>query len=176
LGVVNALAGVFAGGTVVHTSVNGIGERCGNTPLEQFVMAMKVVYGHDPGLRLELLNELSQLVTRYSGLSVASTQPVVGDFSFVRVSGAYVQNLKKKATLIFPYAPRLVGRELSVWIGKTSNTACVEYKLEQMGLKATDKQIKEILETAKERAVREKRVVKDDEFRTIFAQVTGIGS
>lgn len=173
LGVANALAGVFAGGTVVHASVNGLGERCGNTSLEQFVMAMKVLYGRDPGLRLNFLNEVSQLVARCSRIPNSPTQPVVGDFGFVRVSGAYVENMKKKATLIFPYAPGLVGRELAVWLGKGSNAAVVEYKLDQMGLKATGDQTRRILEIAKERAVREKRVVKDDEFRAIVGEVAG---
>jgi isopropylmalate/homocitrate/citramalate synthase len=171
LGVANALAGVFAGGSVVHTSVSGIGERCGNTPLEQFAMAMKVVYGQDPGLRLELLDEIAHLVARYSGVPISPTQPVIGEFNFVRVSGAYVQNLKKKATLIFPYAPEVVGRELSVWLGKVSNAASVEYKLEQIGVRATDEQVKVILERARDRAVKEKRVVKDDEFKAIVAEV-----
>ena len=175
LGVANAVAGVIAGGTVVHTSVNGIGERCGNTPLEQFALAIKVIYGREPGLRLELLNELSRLVAESSGVPIPPTQPVVGDFGFVRVSGAYVQNMKKKATLIFPYAPELVGREPSVWIGKVSNAASVEYKLQQMGLAATDEQIAEILEVAKDRAVREKRAVKDDEFRALVTEIAGGG-
>jgi isopropylmalate/homocitrate/citramalate synthase len=136
-------------------------------------MAMKVAYGQDPGLRLDLLSELAQLVSKHSGVPISPTQPVVGDFNFVRVSGSYVQNLKKKATLIFPYAPEVVGRSLSVWIGKVSSAASVEYKLGEMGVKATDEQVNAILERARGRAVKEKRVVKDEEFKTIVGEVVG---
>lgn len=171
LGVGNALAGLFAGGSVVHCSVNGLGERTGNTPLEQILIAMKVGYGVDPGLRMEHLFELSKLVSERSGVAIPVGAPVVGEFCFTRLSGAYMQNMIKNSNLIFPYAPSMVGRDLTVWIGKGSSVETVRYKLDRMEVPATDEQTARILDIAKSRAIDEGRIIKDDEFRSIVKSV-----
>lgn len=173
LAVANALASVAAGAEIVQECVAGVGERCGNCPLEPLAMALKLLYGRDPGLNLELLYELGQLVSKYSGVPIPPNQPVIGDFQFVRVTGGGIQTLKKTPTVVFPYRPELVGRHWEVWLGKVSGAAAIAYKLEQLGLDASGDQVGEILEVVKDKAITEKRCVTDEEFTHIVKQVTG---
>ncbi len=173
LAVPNALAGVAAGAEAVHVSVLGLGERCGNCPLEPLVMALKLLYGTDLGIRTELFFELANLVAKYSGLPIPPNQQVVGAFQFVRVTGGGIGTLKKSPTTVFPYNPELVGRHWEVWLGKVSGPASIAYKLEQLGLTASGDQVGKILELVKDKAVAEKRCITDEEFRYMVKKVAG---
>jgi isopropylmalate/homocitrate/citramalate synthase len=87
LALANAVAGVKAGAKAVTTTVNGIGERAGNVPLEQFVATMKYVYRCDLGIDTTKMKELSDLVAEYSGLGLPKNQPLVGQNVFSHESG-----------------------------------------------------------------------------------------
>jgi isopropylmalate/homocitrate/citramalate synthase len=173
LGVANALAGIAVGAAAVHVSVMGLGERTGNCPLEPLVMALKLLYGIDLGIKTELFFELAQLVAGYAKLPISPRQQVVGKYQFVRVTGGGVPTLKDTPTVIFPYNPQLVGRHWEVWLGKVSSAASVGFKIQQLGLDVSDDQAAELLELAKAKAIAEKRYILDDEFCDLVEQVRG---
>ena len=82
LAVANSLASVAAGAEVVHTGVAGLGERCGNTPLEAFVIAMELLYDYRLGIATEMLYELARFVSAAAGIRMSGNQPVVGGLRF----------------------------------------------------------------------------------------------
>jgi len=87
LAVANSLAAVSAGAEVVHTTVNGIGERTGNADLAHVVLALKMLYGVDVRIRLEKLYELSKLVEKLSKVKMPPQYPVTGRRIFWIESG-----------------------------------------------------------------------------------------
>ena len=87
MGVANTINAVLAGAEVIHSTVLGIGERAGNTPLEETVLALLTMYGIDVGIDYGKMNELSQLVRNLSGVQVPSCRPFIGDGAYTIESG-----------------------------------------------------------------------------------------
>ena len=85
LSVANALAAMLAGATEVQVCANGLGERAGNTPLEQVALAALYQLDYDFGVNLEKLTELSTLVSKAAGTEPASNQPIFGAKSILSV-------------------------------------------------------------------------------------------
>jgi 2-isopropylmalate synthase len=86
LAVANSLAAILEGAGQVHCTINGIGERTGNTALEELVMALtthSARLGVQTGIHLEQIYPTSRLVRRISGIGMAPQKPVVGDNAFV---------------------------------------------------------------------------------------------
>lgn len=169
----NTIAGLAAGAQVAHVTVTGIGERAGNTPLEETVVSLLLQYGIDTGLRYERLSELSQLVRERSGHVVPTNRPIVGNDVFTVESGIITdwwRNCGEEHILeIFPYLARLVGQhEPRMVLGKLSGTASILMALEELGLKADEGQIAELLLRVKERSIQNRGAVTLQEFSEIF--------
>ena len=157
MGVANSLAAVAAGASVVHGSMGGIGERTGNTPLEEAAVAIATLYGCDMRLQLPL----------------APNKPVVGTRTFTRESGMGVDLVRSQPLGLFCLHPKLVGQEASYVLGKKSGAPSVAMKLEDLALNATKEQSKEILQRVKTLGVKKKGLVTDEEFRAVHAEVAG---
>jgi len=87
LAVANSLAGVIAGADVVHTTINGVGERSGNAALEEVAAALEVLYGVRTGINFKKLRESSKLVEELSLVKMPPHKPIVGDNTFTTESG-----------------------------------------------------------------------------------------
>ena len=122
LATANTLAAVRAGATHVNTTVNGLGERAGNAPLEEIVLALHCCYGIDAGVDLRQLPALSQAVAQASGRPVGWQKSVVGEGVFTHESGIHVDGLLKHPDNYQGFDPRLVGRESRFVVGKHSGT------------------------------------------------------
>lgn len=149
LALANALAGVACGASAVTTTVNGIGERGGNLALEEFVVAMNVLYGKDLGIDTHGLKELSDLVAKSSGMRIPKNKPLVGANAFSHESGIHVA-----ATLDCPMTyeaipPGFVGNRRKLVLGKHSGKSVVKERLAEKGIKATEEQVCDILRDIK---------------------------
>lgn len=145
----NALAGVQNGASAVTTTVNGIGERAGNLPLEEFVVALKVLYNYDLGVDFSQLKELSDLVAKISKIKISKNKPLVGQHAFSHESGIHVA-----ATLACPMTyeaipPDFVGGKRKLVLGKHSGKTVVKDRLEEKGISASEEQICNILREIK---------------------------
>ena len=177
LGVANTLIAAAAGAGVLQTTVSGLGERAGNTPLEETVMALKTLYGKDIGIKTEQLTKLARLVAKLSGVEQPSNRAVTGTRLFQIESGivsSWWRNVRDSAPAeAFPYLPSLVGQEEPrLVLGKGSGLDNVKDALERLGLDATDEQISEILTLVKKRALELRGLLDDEEFAGIVTQVT----
>ena len=173
MGVANSLAAVAAGASVVHGSMGGIGERTGNTPLEEAAVAIATLYGCDMRLQLEKLTTLCRTITEIARFPLAPNKPVVGTRTFTRESGMGVDLVRSQPLGLFCLHPKLVGQEASYVLGKKSGAPSVAMKLEDLGLNATKEQSKEILQRVKTLGVKKKGLVTDEEFRAVHAEVAG---
>jgi isopropylmalate/homocitrate/citramalate synthase len=172
MAVATELAGVEAGAEVVHSCANGLGERTGNAPLEELIVALHVLYGYDTAYRLDRLPELGALVSRLSNLPIAVNKPILGARNFTRESGIGVDLVVKKPLAMFGTHPALTGRIGDVVLGKKSGKASITYTLEQLGISGADEDaIGEMLRLVKERSIATRALVTLDEFRGIAERV-----
>lgn len=151
LAVANTIAGIEGGATVISSTMNGLGERCGNTPTEEIVMALKILYGMDLNINHSLFKETSTLIEELSGFNLQPNKPVVGNNCFAHESGIAVAGMAKMHFTSEGYAPHLVGQKSQVIIGKKSGSTSIEIKLKELGFNSfNEKDVKSILIDVKE--------------------------
>ncbi|MEM2986405.1 MAG: hypothetical protein QXZ71_05050, partial [Candidatus Caldarchaeum sp.] len=163
MGTAVSIAGLSAGASVVHVSVNGIGERAGNAALEEVVLSLELLYGRRLGLRLEKLVEVSRLVEKLTGFRLAANKPVVGERVFTRESGISVAGWVKYHLGSEAFLPELVGNRHDVLVGKKSGKHSIEWKLEKLGVKASPEEVQALLQKVKEISIAKKRALSDEE-------------
>jgi isopropylmalate/homocitrate/citramalate synthase len=179
LGVANTVTAVAHGVGTVQVSVTGIGERAGNTPLEDTVMALKTMYGVDSGIDFSKLYGLSKLVREIAGVAVPSNRGVVGDRLFHVESGiiaSWVKNVgSERLTEAFPFRPEMVGQNgPQIVLGKGSGLDSVMIWLDKLGMPAAgDEQAMAILVEVKATSLQKKGLLTEDDFRKIAEGVLG---
>jgi isopropylmalate/homocitrate/citramalate synthase len=169
LGVASTIAGLAAGAEVAHVTVNGIGERSGSVGLEPLALALKVLYGHDTGIRLELLKELSNMVVDFSKFNISPTRPVVGDRIFGWETGmpsSLWTNCKDEEPLaMLPYHWSITGQtEPKLYLGKKSGKDNVKAWISENNLTLSEEQEHEILGKVKDLSLTLKRDLTSQEF------------
>ncbi|WP_186332282.1 hypothetical protein [Bordetella genomosp. 13] len=171
----NTLAGVQAGADYVSSTINGIGERCGNASTEEVVMALEILYGYETGLRLERLKGISQEVETLTGIRLSPNKAVVGENAFRHEAGMVVAGLLKNPFTAESYAPEIVGQQRGILLGKKSGVVSVQHKALQLGLEVPEHALAPVLEAVKADAVRLRRSLDDDEFvRVVHATLADL--
>jgi isopropylmalate/homocitrate/citramalate synthase len=178
LGIANTLMAISMGVEVIHSTVLGLGERAGNVPMEETVMALKTLYNKDIGIKTEKLKALSDLVRDISGVAVASNRPIVGDDLFNVESGIIANWLLncgyEHQTELFPFRPSMVGqKEPEIVIGKGSGIDSIKDRLSRFQINTDDRQAMDILMAIKDWGLIHKKLMTDDEFRTIVEKTIG---
>lgn len=169
LAVANSLAGFEAGADQVHGSALGIGERVGNTPLDQLLVNLKLMGAIDRDLRK--LKEYCSAVSEAVGVPIPSNYPVVGSDAFRTATGvhaaavikAYKKNDVELANQVYSGVPsHWFGMDQKIEIGPMSGKSNVTYWLEKRGIKATDELVERVLARAKQsdRVLTEAEVLK----------------
>lgn len=170
LGVANSIAALSAGAEAIATTVGGIGERAGNVPLEQLVMALKHIHKRDIGIRTEGLTELARLVFESAKLPIPANQPWVGPNAFSHESGIHVQAVLNCPMTYECVDPEEVGNRRRLVLGKHSGTAIVRSRLEEKSVQASQEQVCDIVRAIKT-AGEEHGRVSDEEFWSIVQAV-----
>lgn len=181
LGVANSVVAAGAGAKTLQVTVGGIGERAGNAPLEETVMALLTLYDVDLGIKTERLTSLARMVMELGGISQPSSRPVTGTGLFKVESGiisTWVRNARDvDLTETFPYLPSLVGQQpVELVLGKGSGLDSVAEGLEHIGRTATPEELLELLNAVKARSLETKGLVDLDEFSTIVDRVVSKSS
>jgi len=143
----NTIAAVQSGATDVDVTVNGLGERAGNAPLEQVVMALRTLPEFDHRIRTEKLYGLCKEVASCSGREIPPAQPITGDDVFRHESGIHVHALLKDRRSYEPFEVSAVGRpsELHVQAGKHSGTASLIHLFEKQGVELSHDEAVDLL-------------------------------
>jgi isopropylmalate/homocitrate/citramalate synthase len=177
MAVATELAGVEAGANCIHSCANGLGERTGNAPLEELMVALHVLYGYDTQYQLEKLPELGELVSRISGFATAVNKPILGERNFTRESGIGVDLVVKEPLAMFGTHPALTGRRGEIVLGKKSGKASITWNLEQMGIEGTDDEaVAEMLKRVKDKGIEKRGLLTQEEFREIVDAVIADGA
>ncbi|MEK7885093.1 homocitrate synthase [Methyloversatilis sp. NSM2] len=146
LATANTLAAFRAGATHANTTVNGLGERAGNAPLEEVVMALRHIHGIDSGVSSQSLLPISRLVERASGRAIAANKSIVGDAVFTHESGIHVDGLIKNPRNYQSFDPAELGRAHRLVLGKHSGSHAVLEACARLGLYPSDVEVAHIIE------------------------------
>lgn len=162
----NSLAAVAGGARQIECTINGLGERAGNTALEEVVMALKVrndIMPWTTGIDTKKLMNISRRVATVSGFPVQFNKAIVGKNAFAHESGIHQDGMLKNKETFEIMRPEDVGLAgTSLPLGKHSGRAALRDKLEQLGFEVGDNQLKDIFVRFKELADRKKEVFDDD--------------
>ncbi|WP_114961627.1 2-isopropylmalate synthase [Tritonibacter mobilis] len=162
----NSLAAVEAGARQIECTINGLGERAGNTALEEVVMAMRVrndIMPFQTGIDTKKIMHISRRVATVSGFNVQFNKAIVGKNAFAHESGIHQDGMLKNKETFEIMRPEDVGLAgTSLPLGKHSGRAALRDKLTNLGYEIGDNQLKDLFVRFKELADRKKEVFDDD--------------
>ncbi|MEM8728890.1 MAG: 2-isopropylmalate synthase [Pseudomonadota bacterium] len=162
----NSLAAVAGGARQIECTINGLGERAGNTALEEVVMALKVRNDIMPwrtGVDATKIMAISHRVATVSGFAVQFNKAIVGKNAFAHESGIHQDGMLKNAETFEIMRPEDVGlTESNLVMGKHSGRAALRDKLNQLGFEVGDNQLKDIFVRFKALADRKKEIYDED--------------
>ena len=166
LATANSLAAVEGGARQIECTINGLGERAGNTALEEVVMALKVRHDIMPfttGVDSRKLMAISRRVASVSGFPVQFNKAIVGKNAFAHESGIHQDGMLKNAETFEIMRPEDVGlSETSLVMGKHSGRAALRSKMKELGYELADNQLADVFVRFKALADRKKEVFDDD--------------
>ncbi|MEW6333667.1 MAG: 2-isopropylmalate synthase [Thermodesulfobacteriota bacterium] len=166
LATANALAAVKNGARQVECTINGIGERAGNSAMEEIVMAIqtrKDLFGLHTGIKTGYIHQASRLLTQITGIIVQPNKAIVGANAFAHESGIHQDGLIKEKRTYEIMTPQSVGiSDTHIVLGKHSGRHAISDRLRKMGYVLTDDEIKNIFVRFKELADIKKEVYDED--------------
>lgn len=162
----NSLAGIKAGARQVEGTINGIGERAGNTALEEVIMAIyaqKGLYGVESRINTREISPTSRLVSKITGVPVPSHKAIVGSNAFMHASGIHQDGVLKEKTTYEIIDPEIVGvpRNIIVLTARSGRHA-LKHRLAELGYELVPEQINEIYKTFLTLADQKKEVFDED--------------
>ena len=142
LSVGNSMEAIRAGCNGLHLTINGMGERAGNTPLSSAVAAIKDFL---PNIKINVdeksLFKASKLISTFSGQTVSSNKPIVGENVFTQTAGVHADGDNKKNLYYNNLYPSRFGRKRKYALGKTSGKANIKKNLDELGIKLNDEEL-----------------------------------
>ncbi|TAJ79584.1 MAG: homocitrate synthase [Gallionellaceae bacterium] len=173
LATANSLAAALAGATHINTTVNGLGERAGNAPLEEVALGLRKLYGMDTGIDLTHFTGLSKLVAAASGRPVPWQKSVVGEGAFTHEAGIHVDGLLKDPDTYQGFDPVEVGRQHKMVVGKHSGAHGIIAAYAAMGLSLSQAEARALLPDIRTFSERAKRSPADQELLFLYQRYIG---
>lgn len=166
MAVANSFAAMENGAYVIHTCLNGLGERTGNASTDQIMMGMKLLYGLENDYHLEKIKEVSERVAKIVKRPLAYNAPFTGSNTFSRESGIGVEFVKDNPVVMFSIDPSIVGNAGVIVLGKGSGNKSIPAKCEELGIPYTlnDEETRDIVAKIKALAIEKKSTVTNEEF------------
>ncbi len=178
LAVANAISGVQAGAECAHVTINGIGERAGNTSLEEFTMALKCLNFEkewSTNIKSEMLYDISRYVSKIFGIPVQPNKSIVGENAFGHESGIHTHGVLNNPLTYEPIKPELVGRRRSMKVGKHAGMHGMLAILAEFGINPDKNESEEILKHVKQVADTGKKIT-DVELASVAIKQMGAES
>ncbi|MFW9895714.1 MAG: hypothetical protein ACFFD7_07910, partial [Candidatus Thorarchaeota archaeon] len=166
LGTASTIAAVEQGASYIDLVVNKLGDRAGNTSLEEVVVALEMLYNIDTGIDLCKLYDLSKFIEQISGVPLPYNKPVVGRNTFLHESELHVMSALEKENFwmcFTPYRPEIVGQKERIIFGPTTlHGDAIRMKCEQLQIMNYQGHIEEILDKAHSLIVKNKFITEED--------------
>lgn len=180
-GVANCLAAMWGGAEVIHTAINGMGERCGNNPTEEVAVLMEIHKGIDTGMDLSQIAPTCNVVSAISHIPIHPGKPIMGSRQRQIESGISMDieyklahNPEYRVTNIYnTISPCVFGsrEEVHPVLGKSCGKNSIRLILEKYGIEATQEEISQVLDMVKAEAYVTKGIVPEDMMLQFLAKV-----
>jgi len=164
----NSLAGIYAGANHVGVTVNGLGERAGNSCLQEVIMGMRYLMKMDVPYNTITFKEVAEYVAVASGRDLPVSKPIVGNNIFAHESGIHGDGVLKNPLTYEVFSPEEVGLERQIVLGKHSGSAAVKAKFHEYGMELTNKDAAELLARVREMSMDKKRSLFDKELILMY--------
>ena len=168
----NTLAGIQAGARQAEVTINGIGERAGNTSLEEVVMTLKTrhpVFNLETGIDATQISRISKMVSNYTGIPVQPNKAIVGANAFAHEAGIHQDGMLKHQTTYEIMKPEDVGvNQSKLVLGKHSGRHALRARLAEMGHSLDEAELDKAFARFKELADR-KKVITDLDLEALIA-------
>jgi homocitrate synthase NifV len=171
LATANTLAAARAGASHLNTTVNGLGERAGNAPLEEVVLALARCHGIATGIDLRDFPALSHRVANAAGRPVHWQKSIVGAGVFTHEAGIHVDGLLKNPANYEGFDPALVGRRHRIVLGKHSGPRAVRTVMARLGYALDEAQARRMREAVCGFVATVKRPPSDAELRACWERL-----
>lgn len=175
LAVANSLAAVKAGVKGLHCTVNGLGERSGNTPVSGVIAGINDMLKCPNTIVEESLMHVCKYVESISGIRVPDNEPIIGENVFTQSSGVHADGDKKAGLYANPLLPQRFGRQRKYALGKMSGKANVMENLDSLGLHLTPEQVRLVTDRVVELGDKKEMLTAED-LPFIIADVLKTGS
>jgi 2-isopropylmalate synthase len=166
LATANTLAGINAGARQAEVTVNGIGERAGNTSLEEIAMSLhtrRAVYGLDTGIDTTQISRISRMVSNYTGIMVQPNKAIVGANAFAHEAGIHQDGQLKNQSTYEIMRPETVGlMRSSLVLGKHSGRHALRVRLEELGYELDNDELVQTFARFKDLADKKKTITDAD--------------
>jgi len=172
----NALAAIKQGARQVECTINGIGERAGNSAMEEVVMALKTrkdFFGFETGIKTEYIHQTSRLLTQITGIPVQPNKAIVGANAFAHESGIHQDGLIKEKTTYEIMTPKSVGISETLFVlGKHSGRHVIAERLREMGYNLREEELGRVFFRFKELADVKKEVFDEDLESIVYEEIS----
>lgn len=162
MSVANTAAALKAGVSGIHVTVNGLGERSGNTPIASVVGVINDHLHIENSIEEKALSHICNYVASISGIRIPENKPIVGDAVFTQSAGIHADGDSKGGLYENPLLPERFGRVRKYALGKTSGKASVSKNLEELGINLTPEQIKRVTARVVELGDKKEMVTTED--------------
>ncbi len=165
----NTLAAWMAGADALSTTINGLGERAGNAPFEEVVMAIEKSVGLPLMIQKSALPKICKYVEQISGRQNSLSKPIVGELSLTHESGIHTKYLRRDRSTYQLFAAKEIGlSEKSFRIGKHTCISTLRAALEELGVKCRDEIMPHLLDEVRRWCTVHKRDLTTEELIMIY--------
>lgn len=162
LSVANVMEAIMYGASGIHTTVNGLGERAGNAPLESVIAVIKDFTDLQINVQEQKIYRVSKLVEQFSGQRIPANKPVVGENVFTQTAGIHADGDNKKNLYFNDLLPERFGRQRKYALGKTSGKANILKNLEELGISLEKEELTKVTQRIIELGDKKERVTTED--------------
>ncbi len=163
LAVANTLSAIKGGASEFHSTINGIGERAGNTSFEECVVSLDRLYPQfSTNIKINQIYDISKLVSRSTGVYIQPNKAIVGENAFAHESGIHSDGIIKNSATYEAITPELVGQKRKFIVGKHMGTHGLDNRLKELGLNVNKTQLQQICDDIKELADKGKTITDVD--------------
>ncbi len=167
----NTVTAVAAGVKGISVTVNGLGERAGNAPLEEVIIALIHSCGLDPGIDTSKFYKLADLVATASGRTIPVNKPITGETVFLHESGIHCHGLLHDSSTYEPFPAQTVGRNASEFVlGKHSGITSIRHLLAKNGIQIDNSEAHKLLHYVREASINKKGACSIDELTRLYSE------
>ncbi|WP_417760812.1 homocitrate synthase [Shewanella sp.] len=175
LATANTLAAIDAGANSINTTINGLGERAGNAPLEEVAVALNVLNKANTAIDLVQLPAICQYALLASGRQVSLQKAIVGAGVFTHEAGIHIDGLLKDIDNYQGFSPALVGREHTLVLGKHSGVHAISTVYRRLGIELDNQQCQQLRTTLRQWSETHKCSPDDVALRALAQSVAILG-